>query len=79
MKERFLKVLTKAKVFSLSEQNESALIKLNKNPLVKIISLVQDFGGKIRFLKSAAEKVDELKSEQIGLQNRLLKLQIKHI
>ena len=70
------KVLNEAKVSSLSELTEPALMKLNKNALVSsMISFAQVFEENVSICKSAAEKIDELKSEQIELQKKLLKLQ----
>ena len=51
-------------------------MKLNKNTLISsMISFAQVFEENVSICKSAAEKIDELKSEQIELQKKLLKLQ----
>ena len=76
MKDTFSKALSEAKVSTLSELNETVLMRLNKNQLANtIISLVNVFDENISTCKSAAEKIDELKSEQIELQKKCLGLQ----
>ena len=76
MKDTFSTALSEAKVSTLSELNETVLMRLNKNQLVNtIISLVNVFDENISTCKSAAEKIDELKSEQIELQKNCLGLQ----
>ena len=73
-------VLSEVKVSNLSGLNEAALMKLHKGPLSNIIiSLVNVFGENVSTCKSAAEKIDELKSEQIKLQQRLISLQDNQI
>ena len=76
MSKLFSTLTTEAKVSSLSELNEAALMKLNKNSLVtSILSLVVHFEENVSICKSAAGKIDELKTEQIGLQSKLIGLQ----
>ena len=76
MGDTFSTTLREAKVTNLSELNETVLMKLNKNQLVNtIISLVNVVDENINACKSAAEKIDELKSEQIELQKKCIELQ----
>ena len=80
MKNTIAGVLSEVKVSNLSGLSETGLMKLNKGPLANIIiSLVNVFEENVGICKSAAEKVDELKSEQIKLQQRLISLQDNQI
>ena len=76
MKKTLSEVLTEVKVSKLSELNEESLLKLQKKPLASmIISLVNVFEMNLSICKSAAERIDELKSEQIELQKNLIAIQ----
>ena len=68
-------MLSEVKVSKLSGLDEMALMKLYKGPLSNIIiNLVNVFEENVNICKSAAEKIYELKSEQIKLQQRQDKL-----
>jgi hypothetical protein len=70
------KVLKTAKVTSTTELNESTLLKLTKNPLADIIlRLVNLYEKNLDTCKSAAIKMDQLKSEQLENQKKLLQIQ----
>ena len=76
MRSTFSAALSKAKVSNLPELNEAVLMKLNKNQLVNtILSLVNVFDENVGICRSAAGKIDELKSEQILLQRKHLETQ----
>jgi len=63
------------KVSNLSEVCETALMKLNKGPIAKIIiGLVNVFEENVSICKSAAEKIDELISRRTDLQQKLISL-----
>lgn len=80
MKKTLSEVLTEVKVSELSELREESLLKLHKKPLANIIiSLVNAFEMNLSICKSAAEKIDELKSEQIELQKNLIGIQNNQI
>ena len=80
MKKKLSEVLTEVKVSEVSELSEESLLKLHKKPLANIIiSLVNAFEMNLSICKSAAEKIDELKSEQIELQKNLIGIQNNHI
>ena len=66
--------MSEVNVPSLSEMDPPVLMRKNKETLANmILSLVTVFDENVRICKSAAEKIDELKSDQICLQNKLLK------
>ena len=74
MNNTFSKVMSEVNVPSLSEMDPPVLMRKNKETLANmILSLVTVFDENVRICKSAAEKIDELKSDQISLQNKLLK------
>ena len=76
MKNTIAGVLSEVKVSNLSGLDETALMKLHKGPLANIIiNLANVFEENVSICKLAAEKIDELKSEQIKLQQRLISLQ----
>ena len=76
MKNTFSTTLCETKVSKVLELNETVLMKLNKNQLVNIIiSMVNLFDENVKTCKSAASKIDELKSEQIELQKKFIDLQ----
>ena len=65
------KVLKTAKVTSTTELDESTLFKLTKNPLADIIvRLVNLYEKNLNTCKSAAIKMDQLKTEQIENQKK---------
>ena len=64
----------------MSELSDGSLMKLQKRPLANIIiSLVNVFEMNSTICKSAAEKIDELKSEQIELQKNLIQIKNNQI
>ncbi|KAL5256543.1 hypothetical protein ACHWQZ_G011706 [Mnemiopsis leidyi] len=70
------KVLKAVNVSCASEVSESALMKLNKNPLAQIVnSLVNLIEQNVELCKSAAGKMDQLKSDKIADQKLLIDLQ----
>ena len=76
MKKTLSELLTEVKVSKLSEPSNESLMKLQKKPLANIISsLVNVFEMNSAICKSAAEKIDELKSEPIELQKILIRIQ----
>lgn len=61
-------MFSEVKASNLSGVSKTALMKLNKGPLAKIIiSLVNVFEENVNICKSAAEKIDELKSGQMDV------------
>ena len=69
------KVLKTVKISSLSELNHSALLKLNKDPLVTLFeNMCHLFTNNIELCKTAASKVDQLKSEQLDSQREIIKM-----
>ena len=70
-------VLKTLNVFSVTEVTESVLIaKLHKNPMAKIvISLLNLVEKNIDLCKSAAGKMDEMKSEKIADQKKIIEIQ----
>jgi hypothetical protein len=71
-----LNILTEGKVSRLSELVVSSLAKSKKDILADIIlNLVQVFKKNMNLCKIAAEKIDDLKTEQIDQQKKLLALQ----
>ena len=72
MKNTIAGVLSEVKVSNLSGLNEAALMKLHKGPISNV------FEENVSVCKSAAEKIYELKSEQINLQQRLISLPTGH-
>jgi hypothetical protein len=80
MKKTLSELLTEVKVSKLSELSDESLMKLQKKPLANIIiSLVNVFEMNSTICKSAAEKIDELKSEQIELQKNLIQIKNNQI
>ena len=69
-------VLKTAKVTSTVELNENSLMKLSKNSLTDIaLRLVKLYEKNLNTCKSAAIKLDQLKTEQIENQKKLLQMQ----
>jgi hypothetical protein len=69
-------VLKTAKVTSSMELNESSLMKLSKNCLTDItLRLVNLYEKNLKTCKSAAFKIDELKSDQIENQKKIMQIQ----
>ena len=67
-------------VNSSTDINQSVLVKLNKNTLANFVSsFVTLMEKNVDLCKSAAVKLDELKSEQINNQKKLLEAQQKQI
>jgi hypothetical protein len=67
-----LNILTEGKVSRLSELVASSLAKSKKDILSDIIvNLVQVFEKNMNLCKIAAEKIDDLKTEQIDQQKKL--------
>ncbi|KAL5264420.1 hypothetical protein ACHWQZ_G005491 [Mnemiopsis leidyi] len=74
------KVLKAVNVSCASEVSESALMKLNKNPLAQIVnSLVSLIEQNVELCKCAAGKMDQLKSDKIADQKLLIELQKNQI
>ena len=70
------RVVKAVNVSCTSEVNESALMKLNKNPLAKIVeSLINLIEENVELCKCAAGKMDQLKTEKIADQKQLIELQ----
>ena len=69
-------ILKTAKVTSTVELNENSLMKLSKNSLTDItLQLVKLYEKNLNTCKSAAIKMDQLKTEQIENQKKLLQMQ----
>jgi len=76
MNSEFQKLLKAVNVTSASDLSETVLLKLNKNPLANtILRLVNVLEKNLNICKSAASKIDNLKSEQIENQKKLLEVQ----
>ena len=74
------KVLKTAKVKSTTELNDNVLLKLTKNPLADIIvRLVNLCEKNLNTCKSAASKLDQMKTAQIESQKKLLEIQQERI
>ena len=74
------KILKTAKVNSTTELNENVLLKLTKNPLADIIvRLVNLCEKNLNTCKSAASKLDQMKTAQIESQKKLLEIQQERI
>ena len=70
------KVVKAVNVSCASEVTESALMKLNKNPLAQIVnSLLGLIEQNVELCKCAAGKMDQLKSDKIADQKLLIELQ----
>ena len=68
-----MRVLSETNASKTTDIDKVALKKLTKDPLVDIvISLVSVLEENVRICRSAAEKIDDLKSEQIELQRKLI-------
>lgn len=74
-------VLKNAKVQTVEELNQNVLVKnMNKDPLAKMVEdLVKLMHKNICICKSAAAKIDELKSEKIADQKTLIECQQKQL
>ena len=69
-------VLKSAKVTSTVELNENSLMKLSKNCLTDItLRLVNLYEKNLKTCKSAAVKIDQLKSDQIENQKKIMQIQ----
>ena len=76
MKSEIQKILKSVNMSATCEVNEVILMRLNKNPLAKYVeSLVNLMEKNIELCKSAAGKMDQLKSEKIADQKILLDIQ----
>ena len=76
MTEKLQTILKTAKVTSTVEMNENSLMKLSKNSLTDItLQLVKLYEKNLNTCKSAAIKIDQLKTEQIENQKKLLQMQ----
>ena len=77
MKSEIQKVLKAVNVSTTSELNETVMMqKLNKNPLAKFVETLTNLIEKnIELCKSAAGKIDQLKSEKIADQKLLIEIQ----
>ena len=65
MTSEFQKIFKIANVSCRSDFTETALMKINKNPLVKIINSLMKLAEKnIELCKRAAGKIDVMKSEK---------------
>ena len=74
LSEELRTVLKTAKVTSTMELNENSLMKLSKNCLTDItLRLVSLYEKNLNSCKSAAVKIDQLKTEQIENQKKLEK------
>lgn len=70
------KILKAVNVSSTAEINEHVLLKLSKHPLANtVLRLVKLLEKNMNICKSAAGKIDHLKSEQIVNQKQLLEIQ----
>ena len=70
------KIFKMANVSCRSELTDTALMKLNKNPLIKIIGSLMNLVEKnIELCKSAAGKIDVMKSEKIADQKLIIEAQ----
>ena len=77
MKSEIQKVLKAVNVSTTSELNETVMMqKLNKNPLAKFVEtlLTNLIEKNIELCKSAAGKIDQLKSEKIADQKLLIEI-----
>ena len=73
-------VLNIANVTSTTELNQNSLMKLYKNDLTEIVlRLVRAYEKNLNICKSAAVKIDQLKSDQIVNQKKLMEIQDKQI
>ena len=76
MQSEMQKILKTANISCSSEATESALMKLNKNPLAKFVnSLLHLVEKNVELCKSAAGKIDQLKTEKIADQKLLIEFQ----
>ena len=75
LSEELRTVLKTAKVTSTMELNENSLMKLSKNCLTDItLRLVSLYEKNLNTCKSAAVKIDQLKTEQIENQKKLMEI-----
>ena len=73
-------ILNLANVTSTTKLNKNSLMKLYKNELTEIaLRLVKAYEKNLNICKSAAVKIDQLKSDQIENQKKLLEIQNKQI
>ena len=80
MQSEILKLMNAVNVSSSSDICQSALNKLNKGPLQTfLVSMVKMYEKNVNLCKAAAAKFDELKSEQIEVQKRLISIQTDQI
>ena len=72
----FQKIFKIANFSCRSDFSDNALMKLNKNPLIKIINSLMNLVEKnTELCKSAAGKIDEMKSEKIAYQKLIIEAQ----
>ena len=65
-----------SKVTNVEDLNRTALMKWNKDPLADSVEkLSKLLHSNIELCKAAASKIDEMKSEQIASQNRIIAIQ----
>ena len=69
MTSEFQKIFKVANVLCRSDFTETALMKLNKNPFVKIIGSLMKLAENIKLCKSAAGKIDAMKSGKYLIRN----------
>ena len=73
-------ILNIANVTSTTELNKNSLMKMYKNELTEIVlRLVKAYEKNLNICKSAAVKIDQLKSDQIENQKKLMEIQDKQI
>ncbi|KAL5253309.1 hypothetical protein ACHWQZ_G013180 [Mnemiopsis leidyi] len=76
MQAEIQKIFKTANISCASEATESALMKLNKNPLAKFVnSLLHLVEKNVELCKSAAGTIDQLKTEKIADQKLLIEIQ----
>ena len=76
MQSEMQKIFKTANISCSSEATESALMKLNKNPLAKFVnSLLHLVEKNVELCKSAAGTIDQLKTEKIADQKLLIEIQ----
>ena len=76
MSSEIQRVVKAVNVSCTAEVNESVLMKLNKNPLAKMVeNLLNLIEQNVELCKSAAGKIDQLQSEKIDDQKMLIEMQ----
>ena len=80
MKSVLQQVLKTTKTSSVTEINHAVLMKINKDVLSTFVqNLVDLVQNNIELCKSAANKVDQLKTEQLTNQKEIIKIQHEQI